>query len=344
MRKDSNVEAVGARDVPHWPPGGTQLPGGSTILNSNTFRMPAAVLLATGAVALLAAPPALATGGGAGSEGTSGAVVLRAGLDVGLLNKAVHVPLKTTLNEVTAPATAEKTALTVTLDGAEQGRPVSVLKADVATAKATADKNTAQAEANLAHAKVHVPGLPRLSLIEVEKVTSKAVCEAGKKPVATSNVLGTVTALGKKVTVTAGGPATKIDVPGVGAVSLELSGTQTTSTTAAAAALRLKVTVNPLDLNVAQVDGEVVLAEAHCEAPKGAKPEAKPDTKPDVKPQTAAQGTSTSTSNGTKQTPAQANLAETGAGSVTPYVAGGAILLLAVGAGALVVTRRGRTQ
>ncbi|AZM88576.1 SCO1860 family LAETG-anchored protein [Streptomyces sp. W1SF4] len=307
-------------------------------MNSNTFRMPAAVLLATGAVALLTAPPALATGGGAGSEGTSGAVVLRAGLDVGLLNKAVHVPLKTTLNEVTAPATAEKTALTVTLDGAEQGQPVSVLKADVATAKATADKNTAQAESNLAHAKVHVPGLPRLSLIEVEKVTSKAVCEAGKKPVATSNVLGTVTALGKKVTVTAGGPATKIDVPGVGSVSLELSGTQTTSTTAAAAALRLKVSVNPLDLNVAQVDGEIVLAEAHCEAPKGAKPEAKPDSKPDVKPQTAAQTTNT------KQTPAQANLAETGAGSVTPYVAGGAILLLAVGAGALVVTRRGRTR
>ncbi|MFF5706731.1 SCO1860 family LAETG-anchored protein [Streptomyces sp. NPDC012794] len=296
-------------------------------MNSNTFRMPAAVLLATGAVALLAAPPALATGGGTGSEGTSGAAVLRTGLDVGLLNKAVHVPLKATLNEVTAPASAAKTALTVTLDGAEQGRPVSVLRADVATARASADKSRAEAESHLAHAKVHVPGLPALSLIEVEKVTSKAVCEAGKKPVASSNVLGTVTALGKKVTLTSGGP-TKVEVPGVGLVSLELSGTRTTSTTAAASALRLKVSVNPLNLNVAEVDGEVVLAEAHCESPRGTGPGPGPAAKPDVKPQTVP----------------QANLAETGAGSVTPYVAGGALLLLGIGAGALVVTRRGRTR
>lgn len=297
-------------------------------MNSNTLRLPAAVLLATGAVALLTAPPALATDGG-GDRGASGAVVLRTGLDVGLLNKAVHVPLKATLNEVSAPAAAEKTALTVTLDGAEQGQPVNVLKADVATAKATADETGARAEANLAHARVHVPGLPLLSLIEVEKVTSKAVCEPGKQPVATSNVLGTVTALGKKVTLTAGGP-TKIEVPGVGLVSLELSGTQTTSTTAAAAALRLKVSVNPLNLNVAQVDGEIVLAEAHCTSPKTA---AKPAAKPDVKPQTAVVTGST-----------QANLAETGAGSVTPWVAGGALLLLGAGAGALVLTRRGRAS
>lgn len=239
--------------------------------------MPAAVLLATGAVALLTAPPAFATGGGGstgGGEGKAGAVVLRAGLDVGLLNKAVHVPLKTTLNEVSAPATAQKTALSVTLDGVEGGQPVSVLRADVATSKATADKNRAEAEANLANAKVHVPGLPVLSLIQVEKVTSKAVCEAGKKPVASSNVLGTVTALGKKVTLSAGGP-TKVEVPKVGLVSMELSGTETTSTTAAAAALRLKVSVNPLDLNVAQVEGEVVLAEAHCETPAG-RPRSRP--------------------------------------------------------------------
>ncbi|MBT2539622.1 hypothetical protein J7E99_02575 [Streptomyces sp. ISL-44] len=307
-------------------------------MNSNTFRMPAAVLLATGAVALLTAPPALATGGGgAGGEGKAGAVVLRTGLDVGLLNKTVHIPLKTTLNEVNAPAAAEKTALTVTLDGVEGGTPVSVLRADVATSKATADKTRAEAEVNLAKARVHVPGLPALSLIEVEKVTSKAVCEAGKQPVATSNVLGTVTALGKKVTLTAGGP-TKIEVPGVGLVSLELSGTQTTSTTAAAAALRLKVSVNPLKLNVAEVEGEVVLAEAHCESPTA--PDPAPSSKPDVKPQT---GTGTGSGAGSAIT-TDANLAETGGGSLTPYVAGGALVLLAIGGGALLVTRRGRTS
>lgn len=249
---------------------------------------------------------------------------------MGLLNKTVHIPLKTSLNEVSAPATAEKTALSVTLDGVEGGAPVSVLRADVATSKATADKNRAEAEATLAKARVHVPGLPALSLIEVEKVTSKAVCEAGKQPVATSNVLGTVTALGKKITLTAGGAPTKVEVPGVGMVSLELSGTQTTSTTAAAAALRLKVSVNPLKLNVAEVEGEIVLAEAHCESPTGPAPtpSATPDVKPDVKPQTVASGT-------------QANLAETGGGSPTPYVAGGALILLGIGAGALVVSRRG---
>ncbi|MFD9359257.1 SCO1860 family LAETG-anchored protein [Streptomyces sp. NPDC060031] len=312
-------------------------------MNSNTFRMPAAALLATGAVALLAAPPAFATGGGhAGGEGKASAVVLRAGLDVGLLNKTVHVPLTTTLNEVSAPASAGKTALTVTLDGVEGGQPVSVLRADVATSEAAADKNRAEAEANLAKARVHVPGLPGLSLIEVEKVTSKAVCEAGRKPVATSNVLGTVTALGKKVTLSAGGP-TKIEVPGVGLVSLELSGTETTSTTAAAAALRLKVSVNPLNLNVAQVEGEVVLAEARCESPAGpapspaAAPGAAPGTAPDVKAQTGASGTGSALT-------AEANLAETGGGSLTPYVAGGALILLGVGAGALVITRRGRAS
>ncbi|MFJ7586341.1 SCO1860 family LAETG-anchored protein [Streptomyces sp. NPDC097617] len=309
-------------------------------MNSHTFRMPAAVLLATGAVALLTAPPAFATGGGgAGGEGKAGAVVLRAGLDVGLLNKTVHVPLKTTLNEVSAPATAEKTALTVTLDGVEGNNPVSVLRADVATSKATADKTRAEAEANLAKASVHVPGMPLLSLIEVEKVTSKAVCEAGKKPVASANVLGKVTALGKKVTLTAGGP-TKVDVPGVGQVVLELSGTETTSTTAAAAALRLKVAVNPLKLNVAQVDGEIVLAEAHCESPKGTEPAAPPPANPDIKPQTAT-GTGGAAASGTT---ANANLAETGGGSLTPYVAGGALTLLAIGGGALLLTRRGRAS
>ncbi|MEU6209656.1 SCO1860 family LAETG-anchored protein [Streptomyces sp. NPDC047023] len=319
-------------------------------MNSNTFRMPAAALLATGAVALLTAPPAHATGGGGGSEGKAGAVVLRAGLDVGLLNKTVHVPLKTTLNEVEAPAApAEKTALTVTLDGVEGNKPVSVLRADVATSKASADRKRAEAEANLAKATVHVPGLPLLSLIEVEKVTSKAVCEAGKKPVASANVLGTVTALGKRVTLSAGGPTT-LDVPGVGSVRMELSGTRTTSTTAAAAALRLKVAVNPLNLNVAQVDGEIVLAEARCETPKGtaaaANPPAQEPGDPDVKTQTGT-GTGTGTAPGTPAgsgTPAGANLAETGGGSMTPYITGGALSLLALGGGALYLTRRGRTS
>lgn len=322
---------------PHRRRDGTHLPGGSTTLNSNAFRMPAAALLATGAVALLTAPPALATGGGpTGREGKAGAVVLRADLDVALLNTA-HVPLKTELNEVSAPETAAKTALTVTLDGVEGGNAISVLRADVANSKATADDRRAEAEANLVNAKVHVPGLPLLSLIQVEKVSSKAVCEAGRNPEASANALGAVTVFGKKVTLSVGGP-TKVEVPKVGTVTLELSGTRTTSATAAAAALRLKVSVNPLDLNVAQVDGEIVLAEAHCETPKAPGPD--PAAKSDVKPQAvapAAAGTAAPAAS-------RANLAETGGGFLTPYAVGGGVLLLGAGAGALVVARRGRAS
>ena len=84
-------------------------------------------------------------------------------------------------------------------------------------------------------------------------------------------MLGPVTVLGKRVTLTAGGP-TRVDVPGVGEVTLDLSKTRTTSRTAAATALRLKVSVNPLKLNVAEVKGEVTLAEATCETPKGPEP------------------------------------------------------------------------
>lgn len=338
--------------------------GGSTILNSNTFRL-AALAVAAAPVALLVAVPAQAATTTTTGDGKASAVVLRTALDVSLLNKTVDVPLKATLNEVQAPASAEKTALSVRLDGVDRGRPVRVLRADVATANATVDKHRAEGYSNVAKARVHVPGLPLLSLIEVEKVTSKAVCEVGRRPVAESNVLGHVSVLGKRITLTAGG-TTQVRVPGVGKVTLDLSKTHTTSRTAAAAALQLKVSVNPLDLNVADVQGEVTLAEATCETPKPTGPgggdnggssdggsgnggsdsggsdsggsdnggsTSGGDGGSDggnVKPQT-----------GTGDAPAaDSNLAETGGSSTTPYIAGGAAVLLAVGAGAMVVARR----
>ncbi|MEE1770439.1 SCO1860 family LAETG-anchored protein [Streptomyces sp. JV185] len=241
-------------------------------MNSNTFRL-AALAVAAAPVALLAAAPAQATGATTTTtgDGKASAVVLRAALDVSLLNKTVDVPLRATLNEVKAPADAKETALSVRLDGVDGGRPVSVLAADVATANATVDKHRAEGYSNVAKARVHVPGLPLLSLIEVEKVTSKAVCEVGHKPVAESNVLGHVSVLGKRIDLTAGG-TTRISVPAVGEVTLDLSKTHTTSRTAAATALRLKVSVNPLKLNVADVQGEVTLVEATCETPKSTGP------------------------------------------------------------------------
>ncbi|MGW0778769.1 SCO1860 family LAETG-anchored protein [Streptomyces sp. NPDC002835] len=308
-------------------------------MNSNTFRMPARrAAAAIAAVALGAAPlalaaPAHATGGG---EGRATAVVLRAGLDVSLLDKTVQVPLKATLNEVQAPASAEKTALSVQLDGVEEGRPIQLLRADVATSRATVESGGAEAHSNLVNARVHVPGLPLLSLIEVEKVTSKAVCAAGEQPVAESNVLGKVKILGKKVTLTAGGP-TRVTVPNVGEVSIELSKTHTTSRTAAATALRLDVAVDPLNLNVAEVQGEVTLVEATCESPDAPKTPEKP-AEPGTPAESAPPAEGVSAQSGAE--PAPENLAETGGSSTTPYLAGAAALLLAAGGAATYLGRR----
>lgn len=322
-------------------------------MNSNTFRTSARTsarrtAAATAAAALIAGPLALAAPAHAtGGEGKATAVVLRAGLDVGLLNKSVHVPLEATLNEVQAPASAEKTALTVTLDGVEKGRPVRVLRADVASSAATVEEGRAEASSKLVKARVHVPGLPLLSLVEVEQVTSEAVCVAGEQPTAKSNLLGHVKVLGKKVTLSAGGP-TVVDVPKVGKVTLDVSRTSTTSTTAAATALRLTVSVNPLDLNVAEVDGEITLVEATCESPKAPeKPaEEKPAEEKPAEPAPEEPGEEEPSKAPEKNIAAQSaqepqeNLAATGGSSATPYIAGGAGLLLVGGAAALVISRR----
>ncbi|MFF0485489.1 SCO1860 family LAETG-anchored protein [Streptomyces sp. NPDC004435] len=339
-------------------------------MNSNTFRAPVrrtaaaatVVALAVGPV-LLAAPAAQATDG-EHREGKAGAVVLRTGLDVSLLGETVKVPVRATLNEVQAPESENKTALSVKVQGAEEGKPIDILSADVATSTATVDERKAEGYVNLVKARVHVPGLPALALVEVEKVTSKAVCEAGKKPVAESNVLGHVQALGKKVTLTAGG-RTQLDVPAVGRITLDLSRTSTTTRTAAATALELDVEVNPLNLGVAKVKGTVTLAEATCETPDGPAPTEKPTEKPTERPteeptqepteqpterptekpserpsprptEPADDGGITTNNGGS--TPTQ-NLAETGGSSATPYIAGGALALLLAGGVAVALTR-----
>ncbi|MDH6552189.1 SCO1860 family LAETG-anchored protein [Streptomyces sp. SAI-041] len=296
-------------------------------MNSTDFRMPARRLATVAAAGVLAAGPAALAGAGSahatGDQGRASAVVLRTGLDVSLLHKTVDVPLAVTLNEVQAPRSARQTTLTATLDGVDGGRPFSVLAAEVADAGATVTDGKAEASTRLTHARLHVPGLPLLSLVEIEGVTSRATCEAGRTPTASSNLLGAVTVLGKKVTVTAGGP-TDVKVPGVGEVRLDLAKNVTTSRTAAATALELTVSVDPLKLGVAEVEGTVTLAEATCEAPPApAAPEPPAD---DVKPQGG---------------PAkEAGLAETGAGSLTPYLMTGAIALLVAGGGAVAVSRR----
>ncbi|MFI0979002.1 SCO1860 family LAETG-anchored protein [Streptomyces sp. NPDC021093] len=307
-------------------------------MNSSLFRMPAR-RTAVGSAALLTVAlvtgPAHATDHPSSEPGSANASVLRTGLDVSLLNKTLNVPVKATLNEVRAPASAARTALAVRVDGVDKGRPVSMLRADVATAKATVEGDRAEGRSELARAKVHVPGLPLLSLIEVENVTSKSVCVAGARPEAAANVLGRVTVLGKRVTLSTGG-VTRVTVPAVGEVALTLAKTHTSTETAAAAALELKVSVNPLKLNVAEVQGVVTLAETGCTVPDVRT--VKPQTVGAVKP---APAPTSAPAPAPAPAPEVANLAETGGGSATPYLVGVGVLLLAAGVGA-VARARGR--
>ncbi|MFF0792092.1 SCO1860 family LAETG-anchored protein [Streptomyces spiralis] len=304
-------------------------------MNGNTFRLPARRCATAAAATVLAAGPVTLAGAGSAhataDHGRASASVLRTGLDVSLLNKTVNVPLAVSLNEVQAPRSAEQTALTARLDGVNGGKPFSVLRADVAKSAATTSATKAEGTVTLAHARIHVPGLPLLSLIEVDQVTSRATCEAGKPPAATSDVLGAVTVLGKRVTLTPGG-TTSVQVPGVGEVRVDLSHRETTSRTAAATALRLKVSVNPLKLNVAEVEGTLTLARTTCESPTPAERPSTPSTPPapDTKPQAAIAAE-----------PEQ-DLAETGGSSLTPYLAGGSAVLLAAGGGAVALARRRR--
>ncbi|MFD8719679.1 SCO1860 family LAETG-anchored protein [Streptomyces sp. NPDC059629] len=321
-------------------------------MNSDTFRMPARRLATVAAATALAAGPAALAGAGAAhattDHGHASAVVLRTGLDVSLLNRTVNIPLALTLNEVQAPRSADRTALTATLDGVDGGKPFSVLGATAADAKATVSGGRAEASVHLAHARLHVPGLPLLSLVELGAVTSEATCETGKRPAASTHVPGAVTVLGRRVTLSAVGP-TDVKVPGVGEVRLDLAKAETTSGRAAASALVLKVAVNPLKLNVAQVEGTLTLAKVTCETPSDpGSPAAPADPSDPAAPANSADPVTDVKVQGApadeaKPTPTKATkLAETGGGSVTPYMVGGALALVAAGGGAVTLVRRRR--
>jgi LPXTG-motif cell wall-anchored protein len=315
----------------------------------------AAVALAAGTLALGPAALASATPSSNGAAGSADAVVLKTGLDVSLLNKTAHLPLNLALNEVHAPADAHKTALTAHLDGVAGNKPIGILNASVATAKAHADAKASEGYANLTKATVFVPGLPLLGLIKVDEVTSKATCAAGAAPTAGTNFVGDVTVLGKKVSVRAGG-STKVTVAGVGDVSLDLAKTVKTSTTAASTALQLTVHVNPGKLNVADVTGSVTLVRASCATPgsgagtgggsgsTGGSGGSSGGSGSGGASGGSSSGGSTSGGSSTGGTQVQGghgkNLAETGGSSTTPYLAGAAAVLVVAGGGAVYMSRR----
>jgi hypothetical protein len=310
----------------------------STSWGFHTVNKTVVSMLAAAALVGAGALPAQAEG--KADPGEARASVLRTDLEVGLLNKTVDVPLATSLNEVRAPQgdahRAGRTALTAEVDGAEHDRPFSVLKAEVAEAQAEAGDERTAAHVTLAHARLHLPGLPFVPLLDVEQVTSSVECPVGGKPTAKANVLGTVTVLGKRTRLTAGGP-TLVEVPEVGKVSLELSGTQVTDDTAAASALKLSVHVDPLHLGVAEVDGTVTVAGVSCRTPQPA-----PDEDGTTPQTTQPKDTEPAAHHSPAAEVAGPALAETGGSPVLPYLAGGAALLLGAGGALLFARRSGR--
>ncbi|ELS56634.1 SCO1860 family LAETG-anchored protein [Streptomyces viridochromogenes] len=299
-------------------------------MTTNSALIPSARRLAALAVSgfLLAGPAAAgeatATPATDPSKGSATAVAFRAELDVSGLTGTV--PLHASLNEVHAPATAQKKTLDIDLDldTAKGDLPVNLLKAEVARAKADVAKGRSRATTHLVRARVHVPGLPVLPVVEVEEVTAAVTCVAGQKPTAEAHVLGPLTVLGKSLPVADSG--TPVEVPNVGTVRLSLAGKETTSSTAAATSIQLQVSVDPLNLGVEKVEGTVTLAQATCRSGSDPVTAAGPGRSA-PHPQTVSHSE-------------EEGLAKTGGNGLTPYVLAVGAVLVATGAGAVALARR----
>jgi hypothetical protein len=256
--------------------------------------------------------------------------------------------------------------LTTTIGGVDQGRQLTLLDADLGHSAATVDEHGAHAEVDLVKASISLPGL-LTSVVGLKEVHATADCPVAGQPSADVNILGTLSVLGKGVSLTAAGP-TRVSVPGIGMVDLELSRKTVTSTTAAATALELAVHVNPLNLNVAEVTGTVELAAVRCAKGQGGGGQggggtgsAAPSTS-EPAAGSAVPGSSASSSGVALPPPPQASasgsdsaaaaspaaatskLAETGGGGNTTVIAGAALALVGVGATAVGTTRRRRRR
>ncbi|WP_062211032.1 SCO1860 family LAETG-anchored protein [Streptomyces sp. NBRC 109706] len=301
---------------------------------NSAFRRPVSAALAIAGSALLAAAGTVPASADEGADqersGSASATVLRTALEVSLLNGGVSLPLTVVLNEVDATTDgehADETLLTATLDGVDDGQPFEVLRAEVAGSTAEVADTAAHAESSLTDAAVQLPGLSALPLVELDVISARAHCAVGEEPVAETTMPAAVSVLGQEVALTSEG-RTEVDVPGVGQVTLTLSERRTDATSAAATALDLNVEVNPLDLNVATVTGQVTLAEAACVTPVAEETAEEPAPE-GPEPQSWDERDEPTT-----------DLAQTGGGSHTPYVIGGAAVLLALGAGTVLVARR----
>lgn len=268
------------------------------------------------------------------STGKASAVAARADLDVSVAN-AAKVPVRASLNAVSAPESAEKTLLTAEVHGANKGQPLTLVQADVARSGAKAGAQRSTGHVRLAGLRAFAPGLPGKPLVSADLLTATATCKAGEKPTAEAD-MQKVSVLGKPVTVNGLG-SKKVEVPGVGTVDISVEQETTKAASGAATALKLSYEVNPAKLNIVKAAGDIVLSEATCETPKG-----------------GDQGGSGGETGGTggaggndpgPQTgggeggDAGDGLAETGGSSATPIIAGVGTLLV-VGGGAMYLIRR----
>ncbi|MFJ5925279.1 SCO1860 family LAETG-anchored protein [Kitasatospora sp. NPDC092948] len=301
----------------------------------SVLRTVAVSALAVSALAVALPLPAYAADGGTPAKpGKASAVTAELALDVTLLN-AVKVPVDVALNKVESPAQRNGAMLTATVDGVANGQPVTLVKAQVGKSVTKVDDQQATASVQLVGADVHVPGLPLTTLLGLDAMSTEVNCPVDGQPTAKVTAPVKLTVLGKSVTVGLNSP-THVDVPAVGTVDLEFSKKTVTSSTAAASALEVQVSINPLNLNVAKVDGKVTVAAVSCEKPVAAVLPAA--SSPAPSPSDSASPTA---QNRTAPKESGEELAFTGSTGTTALAAGGFTLVVAGGA-AVWMTRRRR--
>ncbi|PYC76986.1 hypothetical protein C7C46_20500 [Streptomyces tateyamensis] len=307
---------------------------------SSRATVATAVLAAASLVVLPVLPAAADSPGGGGSAGSARAVTAELDLHVSLLNNAVDVPVNVALNKAGSPAELHGSILTATVAGVAQPGPVTLVDADLGRSDTHVGTDGAKASVTLANADVHAPGLPLTALLGLQALSAEADCPVDGPPTAKVTAPASVTVLGRSVGVGLYGP-THLAVPGIGTVDLEFSQRTTTSTTAAASALVVKVALNPLNLNVAKVDGTVTVASVSCVKP-AATASAKPSSAAASPAVRVADASGEAAVTPTKSSAPGAELASTGSSTTVPLLATGAALLVG-GGGAVALARRRRT-
>ncbi len=317
----------------------------SAVPSVRTARATAVVLAAT---ALLALP---SPAGAATGDGQASAVTAEVSLHVSLLSGAVDVPVDIALNKVQSPAEHSGSLLSAEIAGVAQPGPVTLVRADVGKSVTHVDAQGASASVQLVNADVHAPGLPLTTLLGLEALSSEVSCPVDGPPTAKVTAPAKLTVLGRSVALSVYGP-THVAVPGIGAVDIEFSKRTTTSSTAAASALEVSVALNPLNLNVAKVDGTITVASVSCQKPAGTAASSSPTTAVADTSAPVAEAAATSAAATAAVSRAAADrsaapsaggaLASTGGGSGSGPLAAGGAALLAAGAGALWLTRRRR--